>query len=123
MANTTKLVLVQWYLKSNDHLKKLMVRIFKLSIQKPCVNYVCQWVSKNLCQNISLVQPLVFSNKYSLFIFSIFEGHLCLVELFEINSTLFYNNRDIVCVQRLPRLVIEWILVGHGMICVHMNMN
>jgi hypothetical protein len=119
MANTTKLVLVQWYLKSNDHFKKLMVRVFKLSIQKHCLNYVCPWVSKNLCQNISLVQPLVFSNKYSIFQF--LKGNLCLVELFEINSTLFCNNRDIVCVQSLPRLVIEWILVGHGMICVHLN--
>lgn len=64
---------------------------------------------------------LVINTHFSFFQF--LKGNLCLVELFEINSTLFCNNRDIVCVQSLPRLVIEWILVGHGMICVHMNIE
>jgi hypothetical protein len=61
--------------------------------------------------------------KYSLFTFSVFERQIVPMELFEINSTLYCNNRDIVCVQSLPSLVIEWIWVGHGTICVHMQLN
>ncbi len=78
---------------------------------------------KTYAKIFHLFSFFVFGNKYSLFIFSIFEGQIVPMELFEIDSTLFCNNRDIVCVQSLPSLIIEWILVGHGTICVHMKLN
>jgi len=78
---------------------------------------------KTYAKIFPLFSLFVFGNKYSLFTFSICEGQIVPLELFEINSTLFCNNRDIVCVQSLPSLIIEWILVGHGMISVHMKLN
>jgi hypothetical protein len=78
---------------------------------------------KTYAKIFPLISLFVFGNEYSLFTFSICEGQIVPLELFEINSTLFCNNRDIVCVQSLPSLIIEWILVGHGMISVHMKLN